>query len=221
MKPLVSVIMPVFNGIAYLELAIQSVLQQELERLQFIVVDDGSTDGTAGLIAGYEPAISVITQPNQGPPVARNAGLDMAGGEYIGFIDADELWTTGRLQRQLSYLQSHSEIDILQDRMQHIRFSGSEWVPEDDPFHSLSLSTALFRRHLFDRIGVLDASMLYCDDMDWFLRAQSGGATVARQDDVGLLYRRHEGNLTNRKDLVGHYTLQALLKHRRSREARQ
>lgn len=214
MKPRVSVIMPVFNGETYLEAAMASVCSQSAAEIQFIVVDDGSSDGTADILAGCSSPVHVISQPNRGAPVARNAGLRMASGDFIAFIDSDDLWTPGRLQRQLQFMQEHPQVDLLQEHIQHIRFDGSQWANEDAPFHALSLSAALFRRHLFDELGHLDETMRYCDDVEWFLRAQRAGVSLQRTDDVALLYRRHASNLTNNKRQIAHYTLRALQKHK-------
>ena len=217
MRPQVSVIMPVFNGEAYLEAALQSVEHQmPMENLQFIIVNDGSTDRTSDILRYREPALYVINQVNQGAPVARNTGLRVATGDFISFIDADDLWTKGRLTRQLHYMAANPEVELLQERIQHIRFNGVEWTDEDAPFHALSLSAALFRRHLFDRLGPMDETMSYCDDVDWFLRAQRAGVKLRRLDDIALLYRRHENNLTNDSRQVKHYTLRALHKHKKA-----
>jgi len=216
MRPLVSVIMPVYNGAAFIEQALQSVWRQNTPETQFIVVDDGSTDGTAKLLADYQSRLTVISQVNRGAPAARNVGLNRATGDYIGFIDADEQWTEQRLQRQLLFMRAHPDVDVLQERIQHMHLEGKAWVCEQRSFHSMSLSAAFFRRQVFDRIGLLDESMLYCDDMDWFLHAKRAGVNMVQLDDVGLLYKKHEGNLTNQTKLVEHYTLRALLKHRKS-----
>lgn len=214
---LVSIIMPVHNGVEYLEQALDSIWQQDVRGVELIVVDDGSSDGTATMLASHAQALTILSQPNQGPPAARNAGLGSAVGRYIAFIDADDQWVNGRLQRQLKFLQSHGEVDLVQERIQHIALSGDEWIPKGDPVHAMSLSAALFKRELFDEVGLLDESMTYCDDVDWFMRAQQAGARVQRNDDVALLYRQHAVQLTKRKDLVEHYTLRALMKHRNAR----
>ena len=96
MKPLVSVIVPVWNGAAYLDAALQSVWRQGVADLQLIVVDDGSTDDTADLIASYGTAVTPIYQPNKGPAAARNVGLQLATGKFVAFLDTDDVWVDGR-----------------------------------------------------------------------------------------------------------------------------
>ncbi len=110
-QPRVTVIVPVHNAAAYIEEAIQSVWQQEVPNLQFIVVDDGSTDGTDEVLAG--PAgrgIDVISTRNRGVAAARNEGLERACGKYIAFLDADDRWRPEKLRRQLAVLEAEPDI---------------------------------------------------------------------------------------------------------------
>ncbi len=109
--PRVTVIIPAYNAVAYIEEAIHSVWQQDVPNIQFIVVDDGSSDGTDEVLAG--PAgrgIEVITTRNQGVAAARNEGLERARGEYIAFLDADDRWHPEKLRRQLAVLDSEPDI---------------------------------------------------------------------------------------------------------------
>ena len=89
---LISCIVPVFNGERYLGEALESILKQSYQSLQIIVVDDGSTDGTAALVDHYEGQVRFLRQPNAGTAVARNSGLNAAEGEFVAFLDADDLW---------------------------------------------------------------------------------------------------------------------------------
>lgn len=212
--PTVSVVVPVWNGATYLAEALQSVLQQEGANLQVIVVDDGSTDETAAVVQTFCPRVTYIYQSNQGPAAARNRGLQEATGDFIAFIDADDRWTTDRLKRQLTYLQATPTLDIVQEQIQYLHFGENGWQPHAEPFFALHLATALFRRAVFSQVGLLDASLPYCEDVDWFFRAQSQGIAIAQQPAVAVYYRRHKHNLTNRLDLVKKYTLHVLMKHK-------
>jgi glycosyltransferase involved in cell wall biosynthesis len=98
----VSVVIPVFNGGRYLREALDSVLCQTLPPLEVLVVDDGSTDESAAIAEAYGPPVRVIRQANQGESVARNRGIDEAQGEWVGFLDADDIWLPGKLKAQLS-----------------------------------------------------------------------------------------------------------------------
>ena len=91
-QPLISVIIPVFNGEDFIQEAIQCVLDQKYPDMEILVIDDGSTDRTRARIDVYSDRVSYIHQPNGGPAAARNTGLKMAQGEIIAFLDADDLW---------------------------------------------------------------------------------------------------------------------------------
>jgi glycosyltransferase involved in cell wall biosynthesis len=209
--------MPVFNGAGFLQPAMDS-LRRQSGNIQIIVVNDGSTDNTRELLTLQTDSLTIIDQPHMGPPIARNAGLRSVAGDYVAFIDADDLWTDGRLSRQLNFMQNNPDVDVLQERIQHIRLQDGDWLPSGEPVHAMSLSAALFRSPVFDKVGLLDESMFYCDDLEWFMRAKRRGARFARGDEVALLYRRHGHNLTNQKEEVNRYTLRAILKNNRAPE---
>src|SRR5436305_1029668 len=91
-QPMISVIIPVYNGERYLGEAIESVLAQSYHWLEIILVDDGSTDGSATVAKQFSPAVQVVRQPNLGAGAARNRGIALAQGEFLAFLDADDLW---------------------------------------------------------------------------------------------------------------------------------
>ena len=105
---LASVIIPVYNGELYLAEALDSVFAQDYRPIEVIVVDDGSTDGTATVANEYSQ-VHYLHQPNQGPPVARNTGLSYCTGDLITLLDADDLWVPGKLSMQVAYLEAHPE----------------------------------------------------------------------------------------------------------------
>src|SRR5580698_6296143 len=100
MRGLVSVVIPVRNGVRYLGEAIESVLVQGRRDTEIIVVDNGSTDGSRSVAESFGPAVRVIDEPQRGAAHARNSGVRLARGEYLAFLDADDLWVTGKLERQ-------------------------------------------------------------------------------------------------------------------------
>ena len=112
--PKVSVIMPVYNGIRFVAKAIESVLAQDYQDWELIVVNDGSTDGTAEALASFtDTRIRVISQANGGEAVARNRGLDAISGEYVAFLDADDLYLPNALADMVAYLEAHAETDAV------------------------------------------------------------------------------------------------------------
>src|SRR5687768_4619560 len=103
--PEVSVVVPAFNAAETIQAAIQSVSAQTFQDLELIVVDDGSTDGTADVVKRLAPNAVVITQRNAGPGAARNAGIARASGRFVGFLDADDLWFPNKLEHQIRYFE--------------------------------------------------------------------------------------------------------------------
>lgn len=118
-----SVVIPAFNCEAYIDEAIASVLQQTLRPYEIIVVDDGSTDGTAELLQRYRNVITYIRQSNKGPSAARNVGISKATGDYIAFLDNDDAWFPDKLFRQVDALNRHPEAALA--------FSDAAWVRDD------------------------------------------------------------------------------------------
>ena len=119
----ISVVIPAFNCENYIGETIDSVLQQTLKAFEIIVVDDGSTDGTAATLESFRSSIRYIYQSNKGPSAARNAGISYASGDYIAFLDNDDVWLPDKLSRQVDALHYHPEAALI--------FSDAQWVRDD------------------------------------------------------------------------------------------
>jgi len=198
--PLFSAVIPVHNGEKYLSAAIHSALRVPYKLMELIVVDDGSNDSSARIMDSFSGTIRRLFQPNRGPAAARNLGLQVARGEIVGFLDADDLWTPG-IVRALELLISCPDVDIVQGRVQEI----TDLDPDESvtcygyiskPYRFINIGSAVYRRNVFAEIGGFDESMRFCEDYDWFLRAFDAGIQKARIDDVTLLYRAHSGAMT-------------------------
>src|SRR5215472_561278 len=105
----ISVIIPAYNHARFLTPAIESVLSQTMEPSEIVVVDDGSTDETSSVLGTFGRQIRVVRQKNQGVAAARNRGAELATGEYLAFLDADDLWLPRKLEMQLNRFESESE----------------------------------------------------------------------------------------------------------------
>jgi len=206
--PLVSVVIPVFNGERFLREAVQSVLDQQYSPLEIIVVDDGSTDNTA--IVARDLPVRYLHQTNQGPAAARNRGIEQAQGSLIAFADADDLWPAGKLESQLPLLIKDPRIDIVLGRIQQVLLSEGEELGETT--FSVNLGSAVIRKSVFERIGLFDETMRYSEDVDWFMRARESGAAIVTIDAVTLFYRQHEQNMTRGKSTAELNVLKALKK---------
>ena len=122
--PMVSVVIPVFDAGGRLLEAIVSVERQHYEPLEIVVVDDGSTDDTPAVIASLGTRVRSLRQPNAGPAAARNRGLAAARGELFAFLDADDLWPDGKLQRQVAALEADPDLDLVLGRVSYLPESG-------------------------------------------------------------------------------------------------
>jgi glycosyltransferase involved in cell wall biosynthesis len=208
--PLVSVVIPVFNGERFLREAVESVLAQQYSSLEIIVVDDGSTDGTANVARSLAETVRYFYQTNQGPAAARNRGIEQAQGSLIAFADADDLWPADKLELQLPYLIKEPAVDIVLGRIQQVFLSEAHELAE--PAFSVNLGSAIIRKSVFERVGLFDETMRYSEDVDWFMRARESGAAIVTIDAVTLLYRQHEENMTRGKSTSELNVLKALKK---------
>jgi len=198
----VSVVMPVHDGERYLREAIASVRRQAHAPIEIVIVDDGSTDGTAALAATLGADIRLIRQPRAGVTISRNRGVRAARGEFIAFLDCDDMWTDDKLATQLPILAEHADIEVV---LGHTR---RMWIPEGgdgapgevrltDPELALHLGAALIRRSIFGGAGAFDETLPRAEDWDWFMRMREQGRTVVVHPEVMLLYRRHGANMSN------------------------
>ncbi len=205
--PLFSVIVPVFNGERFLSQCLQSVLDTGYPNLELVVVDDGSSDGSAQVAAAFGGRVQVIRQQHAGPAAARNRGLAHAQGEVVGFLDADDVWTPAIGQQALPMLLANDGLDIVQGLIQDFGGDGSaadagrRSTPLGLPYAYLNLGAAVYRRRVFDRVGTFDETMPLCEDYDWYLRAYEQRAPKQRIPQTTLLYRRHAGSLTHNRSL--------------------
>ena len=205
-RPLISCIVVVYNGERFIAAAVDSVRAQSWRPIEIIVADDGSTDRTAEIVAGYGDEVRFVTQETAGPAATRNLGLAAATGEYVAFLDGDDLWHEDKLTRQMARLESEPVADACVTHVQHF------WMPElaeegaalrDKPrgrvVPGYIAGTLLAPRALFDRVGGFDTELWFGDGADWFMRAAETGAVVALLDDVLLYHRMHKRNLTRRR----------------------
>lgn len=209
-KSLVSVIIPVYNGETFLAGAIECIKRQAYQRLEIIIVDDGSTDATARIASNTKGDVRYVYQPNSGSPSARNKGLKLARGNVIAFLDADDLWPENKLEFQLALLSKDPALEVVLGYLQYIRSSqGGDGEPKfekhPNPRPEPNLGAAMFRKSAFDKVGFFDEELPYCDDVDWFMRAKELGISMLIHKETTLYYRRHERNMTNQRDLHRSY----------------
>jgi glycosyltransferase involved in cell wall biosynthesis len=181
-RPRVSVIIPVFNRGGFLAEAVASVMEGSYRDFEVIVVDDGSTDDTASSLGSYGAGVRYHYQENRGPASARNAGVALAMGEYIAFLDSDDLWAKEKLETQVDYLDSHPDIRTchtgevwikngkrLNQSKRHVK-CGGDIFERCLPLCIISPSSILMERSLFDELGGFDEDLPVCEDYDLWLR---------------------------------------------------
>jgi glycosyltransferase involved in cell wall biosynthesis len=211
-KPLISVIMAVYNHQAYLRQAAGSVLDQTFRDWELILIDDGSTDRSAEFIddiARSDPRVVPIHQRNVGLAKSRNRGISLARGTWIAYLDSDDLWFPHALQTYDEYLRSRPEAQFLFGHAHRLR---GDQITElrnqhhDRPIGTRELFQRVFlvplavchRRDLWAKAGRFDATLRWCDDYDLFLRM----SLYCRLEPVGRalgLRRRHGGNMSARR----------------------
>ena len=179
---MVSVVIPTYNRGWILKEAIDSVLSQNFDDFELIIIDDGSTDNTRDLLACYKDRLFVIHQPNKGVSAARNRGISAASGRYIAFLDSDDLWLPDKLLRQLAFFSSNPDALICQTeeiwirngirvnpKKKHRKRSGMIFE-QSLPLCLVSPSAVMMERSLFRIVGDFDEDLYACEDYDLWLR---------------------------------------------------
>jgi glycosyltransferase involved in cell wall biosynthesis len=201
--PLVSVIIPVYNGGRYLRAALESVFAQTYRPFEVIVVDDGSVDDS-GVIAQSFPDVHYIHQANQGVAAARNHGIEAARGEFLAFLDQDDLWTPEKLKLQMDHLLSHPDLDYTLTQQRYFLDPGATlpaWFRKElfSTVHTgWVLGTLVVRRTAFEKVGNFATGYSAANDSDWFFRAKAAGIPMAVVPELLLLKRLHDANDSGR-----------------------
>jgi glycosyltransferase involved in cell wall biosynthesis len=197
-----SVIVPVRNGVRFIDEALDSVLRQLAPDDEILVVDDASTDATRLVLARIQdPRVWILDGSGRGVSSARNIGLAAATGEFIAFLDHDDLWPAERHQRMMQAMMNDPQLDAVYGRIR-IRIDPGgirwPWLPQDGCHRPGSyLGNALFRISILRRIGGFDESLRFGEDFDYFNRLQEAGMAISLCDVDSLISRRHATNCSN------------------------
>lgn len=200
----ISVIVPAYNGARFLSRALLAIRDQEIPGVEVILVDDGSTDDLECLARDNANEIRYVRQEHAGQSSARNRGMRESAGEFVAFLDIDDLWVPRQLPRLVHALQVQSHAGIAQGLMRQV-VEGSDGVLfETAPYRMPYLGTCLFRRWVFDKCGLFDETMAFGEDYDFLFRCWENDVPKVHVDAVSLLYRRHPGNLTIGRNSPAH-----------------
>ena len=192
--PRVSVVIPAYNAAMYLQETLRSVLEQDCRPLEAIVVDDGSADNTAEVARSFGPPVRILVQPHAGAGAARNAGVAAAQGEWLAFLDADDLWTPRALSRLADLLAGNPSLDLVSGQVIEFRRTADGQVAEGPPVSGLLPGVTLMRRPSFDRVGWFRTDLRVGEFIDWCARARELGLNSAILPEPVLRRRIHGEN---------------------------
>lgn len=183
MEELISVIIPTYNRRELLKNAIESVLNQKNVNFELIVVDDGSTDGTKEIVKKYP--LKYIYQENKGPSSARNKGILNSNGNFISFLDSDDLWAEDKLQLQMRFFKENKDFlivhtdekwiknkKVLKQKEKHKKGGGDQFE-RSLQLCVISPSSVMIKKELFEKVGLFDENFPACEDYEFWLRVTS------------------------------------------------
>ncbi len=222
MENTASVVIPCFNGAAYIAQAVDSALAQTWEEKEIIVVNDGSTDSSSEVLSRYGDRIKVIHQANAGLPAARNSGIRAASGGFLAFLDADDYWAPEFLEKSIDALNA-TGADISYCGWQNIGLPG----PRGKPYVPVEIETlpnklevlvtntqwpvhaAVIKRNILDTVGGFDERWRCCEDFAFWLKTATRSKLV-RVPEVLAYYRHHPAQMTKNRALqaVSHWRIQ-------------
>lgn len=226
--PAVSVVIPAYNAAWCVRKAIDSVLGQTFRDVEVVVVDDGSTDGTADTLEAYGQSIRVLRQRNGGLSSARNAGIRASQADYVAFLDADDWWLPGKLAPQVELLRSRPEVGFVSAAARVEDADGqllNVWPCSSctGPFLPClfgangdvagSGSAVVARRQLFDRVGRFDEALRSLEDVDMWMRlaAVAGYACIAEPSVVIL---KRPDSMSRNLEVMRNAAVQVMKKNR-------
>ncbi|MEG3917818.1 glycosyltransferase [Microcoleus sp. T3_A4] len=206
--PLISVIIPVYNGDRYIVQAVESTLGQTFTNLEIIVVDDGSTDRTQQVLQPYFDRIRYIYQENQGVAAARNIACQLAQGEFLAFLDADDYFLPSKLEKQLACFDADPTLDMVQTGWLIVDETGRE-ISAVKPWQQASKldlesfilykcvrpSAMMLHRKWWEKLDGFDAKFPLAEDLDFALRLALKGCKAVWLEETLTCYRQHNSNL--------------------------
>jgi GT2 family glycosyltransferase len=209
-SPRVSVILPAYNHAHFLPFAIESVLNQTFPDFEMIIIDDGSNDNTREVVQKFkDPRIQYFYQSNKGLSGARNTGLGLAKGEYIAFLDADDLFLPGKLGLQVSWLEANPDYGFVSGGWNVVNENGEillvqrPWMgtPRLELLDWLFAcpvitNSVLVRQHWVEKVSGFDPQLRRVEDWDFWLRLAYAGCKMGWVNEIVCSYRMAAGQMT-------------------------
>jgi glycosyltransferase involved in cell wall biosynthesis len=213
MKPQISIVTPSYNQGRYVERTIASVLSQHVGKLEYIVIDGGSTDETLSILKRYGDQLRWISEPDRGQSDAINKGVALSSAPIIGWLNSDDIYYAGALDKVLAYLDSNRDVDVVYGGAHHI--DEDDRVIEEYPTQPwdwdqlkeicfISQPASFLRRRVFDDYGPLDVSLRYSMDYEYWLRLGKKGVRFAYLPQILAATRLHDDAATVAKRIACH-----------------
>jgi len=196
----ITIILPIYNGEKYLSEAIESILSQTHHPQEIIIIDDGSTDNTASVAKSFGRAVRYHYQPNQGAGAARNNGVQLAQGEFLAFLDADDLWVEDKLVHQIQAFENDPKLDMV---FGHVRQFHSPELPDEvkqqikipaEVVPGQHVGTMLIKRESFQKVGPFRTDWEIGEFIDWYARAEEMGLKSLMLSEVVMKRRLHKAS---------------------------
>lgn len=227
-SPLVSIIIPTYNRAPWLMEAVESVFKQTVQDFELIIIDDGSTDGSADILQKVSRPFLYRFQKNQGVSRARNQGLFSAKGKWIAFLDSDDLWLPKKLESQLQFFSDHPQALICQTEeiwirngrrvnrgKKHQKFSGDIFAPALK-LCLVSPSAVMIQRDLLEKVGYFDEALPACEDYDLWLRISAHYPIYLIDEPLVIKRGGHPDQLSRTTPALDRLRIQSLVKLLRS-----
>lgn len=224
----VSVILPLYNGEKYIAEALESILSQTYRHIEIIVVNDGSRDRSDEIIKGFGSQLKYVWQENQGTAAARNRGIKIATGDFLAFLDQDDLWSPNKLTRQLAAFVCEPDLDIVFGHMQQFHSPDLDRSLKHklhcprDPIPGVLTSAVLITKVAFFKVGLFEQRWGIGEWANWYVRAVELNLKMKMLPEVVAHRRLHAGNKgVLQRDSLKEYAqiLKASLDRRRSNHA--
>lgn len=190
--PPISVVIAVRNGEKYLVAALDSIAAQGIDGIEVIVVDDGSTDGSAMIAANHRLLPVVVSRDHRGSPASLNEGMRLAAGDFLAFLDGDDVWPPDRLRAMLAEFERDPSLDCVFGQVVN---TGPDLRPIGRPGPVRLPTSMLIRRESARAIGDFRTDIAHGSNVDWISRAFAGGLKYAAIEAMVLLRRMHGDNL--------------------------
>ena len=220
----ISVIIPTYNRKNTLPRAVESVLNQTYKPTEIIVVDDGSTDGTADWLSANYSSLQIIQQPNKGVSSARNAGINSARGDWIALLDSDDEWLPDKLEIQVKLLQNNAELRFchtneiwirngvrINQMKKHQKYGGHIFNKCLDMCR-ISPSSVLFHQSILADVGYFDKDLKVCEDYDLWLRITAKFPVLYIDEPLIKKYGGHADQLSKVEDGIESHRIKVLEK---------